>query len=541
MNTTHVRHTGAVSSAIGLFVLSLVCFSARPGLADPPGANVVYPVSLKARLAHLRSRLDALAGNEDLLDTLHFAWFDRPYARATLAVLHKTVSVLDREARLRERGNGAMRDETVSRMLTWADGAVDRVITSEVEADFRPHRTGVTQAILGSASTTPALFSFVDRASSTRCSHSFGDLDLVAAMGLRVYTRLNGESGSADAARLRGERANTLGIATIFLAASTPAKASRSASAHALTVKGASLRQLHTDAATTEEVPGHSLALIDPPFGESWASSLARRALARGCTGRNRYVADVWNAPVAPGQVDDVAVTAAAMWVHAVDGQTLGLVRGWRDLRDGSANPYPSRLTHPEQTETIALTALDLLQLGPYITPLRSRPSLVLALQDDALDSDDDNAWAGWIEPVFDALYQRQLSFDLVSENTFSRELHQRYDVVTTLRRADASELSSFLISLERKLAGESAYASRVTANELDGRLAANVFIRTGRTPQGGLCFAVANLCPQIRELRLEGIESRPARDVISAELIHDPAQGLSMSPWQVRVLWPAR
>lgn len=94
--------------------------------------------------------------------------------RATLAILVKTTSMLEREVCLRELGNGAIRDATVRNMLSWTKAALERVMVPEPDSGFRPHRLRVTGAGFPAVRAVPPLYAFVDRAMLTRRDDSFG-------------------------------------------------------------------------------------------------------------------------------------------------------------------------------------------------------------------------------------------------------------------------------------------------------------------------------------------------------------------------------
>ena len=218
---TSVRERILAPARLGMsvFIMALGCIAPCSLSADPGASKPLDVADLQARVARLTDRVEELVGTHDLLDTLHFGWFDRPYARATLAVVVKTTTAIKREIRLRRRGNGAIADASLHAMVLWADKALDRASESEVDGDFRPHRLRVTGGDLGGTPSTPAFFAFVDRATSTRLHPAFGDLDLAAAIGSRVYARLDRELGTADTAALRASRASALGMAAIVLIA----------------------------------------------------------------------------------------------------------------------------------------------------------------------------------------------------------------------------------------------------------------------------------------------------------------------------------
>jgi hypothetical protein len=365
-------------------------------------------------------------------------------------------------------------------------------------------------------------------------------------VGSRVYARLDGDWGPADASALRGKRATALGMATVVLQTSAPSPSSGTseyAAGYGLAIRPLSLRELLTYVSGRGLRVGQAVAPTDPHSRESWPSSLARRALARGMLNQTRYVATDWNPPAdaESGKLSDASI-AAAMWVHAIDGQSLGLVPGWRDLRDGSGSPYPTVLIEPGRTETIAHTALDLIRLGRFIPPLRTEPSLVVRVETDAIDPADDNAWASWIEPVWDALHDRQIRFDVAASTVAMAELHRRYAVVQPLTGDQTRDLTALLLGIERELARHPAHSQRVTAREPDDRPAAHVYVRNGRTSGGRPCAAVANLSDRARDLRLQSpIELGTTLDVVSGDWIADATESLSLAPWQVRLLWPAK
>ncbi len=517
--------------------------------AGPPPIDLIQ---LRARVDRLADQVAELAGTDDLIDTLHFGWFDRPYARSTLAVLVKTTHALQREVRLRNRQNGAVPDATLETMLEWADRAVQRVVASASGDGFRPHRLRVAGNDFAASPSTPALFGFVDRMTATRYHRSFGDLDLAAAMGLRVYPRLDREVAPDDVGRILVERAHTLGMATILVTRSGPHAdeaisrgqsdiPARSSAGYTLTVQPATLRALLQAPPMPLAEPHQSMAVIDPPFGEDWPSSLARRALARGVLGRTCYVADGCNSsPNFVSSAERSACTTAAMWVYALDGQSLGLVRGWRDLRDGSGSPYPSLTIDPARTEAMVHAALDLIRQGEYLTPFRSAPVLVVAVGDEAVDPQDANAWADWVKPIWAGLLSRQIRFDVVQRNTADGQFGRRYPAVFTLSRQDAADPGSVLLRIERLLATHHEHTDRVTVRELDDRLASDVFVREGQTSTGRWCIAVANLSERPRQLKLHG-GALPGtmRDIVSDTDVRNPLGRLMLEPWQVRLLWP--
>ena len=516
--------------------------------ADAGDREAVELDQLETRVARIVERVTELAGADDLLDSLHFGWFDRPYARASLAILVKTTHAFQREIHLRRHQNGAIANGELRAMLSWAEAAIQRVCGPPLAAGFRPDRLRMTGMDLAEAAPTPALFAFVDRATATRSHRSFGDLDLLAALGSRVYARLGRDRSGGDLEHTLVERAHALGIAVVVTSSPLSSAAvdyppldfTRSADQPTLQVEPWSLRMFWEASANIPNTPARSVAVMDPPFGESWGSALARRALARGVLARTRYVVDGWRPP-ATGQsyVDRAGLTAAAMWVHALEGQSLGLVRGWRDLRDGSASPYPSVFVDPGGTETVAHTALDLVRLGQYVMPFRPRPSLVIVLGTEAIDPQDDNAWAPWIKPIWAGLLNRQIRFDVVTRNLNPDQLRRRYRAVLPLHMDDADDITSVFLRLDRMLAKDPEHSRRLKVRESDGGPAAGVFVRSVRTPQGAPCVALVNFSSRTRRVRFEdGPRLGPMHDVVTDMPVRHPRRELVLQPWQLRLLW---
>ncbi|MCH7924983.1 MAG: hypothetical protein IIC51_05565 [Planctomycetes bacterium] len=267
---------------------------------------------------------------------------------------------------------------------------------------------------------------------------------------------------------------------------------------------------------------------------------IARHALARGISQNGRFVTDGWTLPhgVEP-KSDQPSEVSAAMWVAALDGQSLGLIRGWRDLRDGSGSPYPSLLTRPAATEAMFHTALDLIRHGEYVEAFRKASSIAIAINEDAVDARDDNRWATWIRPVWEALANRQIRFDILPAGAVPRAMVTRYDVLVAIDRPSANR-KELMISIERALANSAGGGERAQLLGDDGTLAQDIFVRLGRTPDGKQCIALGNLTGRSRVVRLVGsAETELLQDVLSDEVV-SPSQGkIRLSPWQVMLLWP--
>lgn len=512
---------------------------------------------LKDRVQSLHERVIELAGEGDLLDTLYFAWSDRPYARATLAILIKVTATLEREVDCRYHGNGKIDDATVESMLQWADGAIQRVIHAEPTDDFRPHRMKVTWPDLLDGGKVPPLFTFVDGTQLAPRDPALGDLDILAALGQRIYACGDPWWSTVAKFETRARRAEALGIMVVD---AVPAGMAGRCESCLLgnSPRWPELLQCVAWMDFTNLLNGGDLlesseftelpAVLDDPNSESLSASLARRAMARGVTGRSTYAAYGWTPPMPEDVSNRGAVVSAAMWVETLDGQRLTLLESWRDVHAKYWPPRPSIFTDPSGVETIAHTALDLLRLAEFIRPFEARSYAVIKVSRDAMASGADggdanrvsNRWAPWVRPIWEALVARQVSFDVVPDRTEEMALRKRYRVVFPLRREECIDPAVAIGKLERRLAQIEEHVYRLTAREMNGTIAADVYVRAGKTPGGKACAAVVNLTARQRALKLRGKPAiGPSRDVISNQQISEPDQRLEFAPWQVRLLWP--
>ena len=267
---------------------------------------------------------------------------------------------------------------------------------------------------------------------------------------------------------------------------------------------------------------------------------IARHGLARGISETSRFVTDGWTLPhgVEPRSRQPFEISAA-MWVAALDGQSLGLIRGWRDLRDGSGSPYASLLTRPAATEAMFHTALDLIRHGEYVKAFRKVSSIAIAINEDAVDAHDDNRWAIWIRPVWEALANRQITFDVLPAPAVTAATGSRYVAVVEIDRPSLNR-EELLVRIERVAANLNGGERRVRIVGVDGTMAEDIFVRLGLTPNGKQCIALCNLSDRSQVARLVGrTESEELQDVLSDALV-SPSQGeVRLSSWQTMVLWP--
>ena len=532
-------------SAFACLVLSAFCVGPDSRVQQ----DVIELPQMQARVAAVRERVTELAGTDDLLDTLHFEWFDRPYARATLAVLVKTTRVLDREMHLRGLGNGAIPDSALVAALSWAENALGRVVSPEPHTGFRPHRLRIASADILTPIAAPPLFAFVDDTTATRHDRRFGDLDLLVAAGWRVYPKLLGSLRGAGVDGTLFDRANALGIIVVgvraygeTLTGGAPDLSAESPDSRALLVQSLLLGNVLNAAFEAPFAADSAIALVDLASRESLGGWLARRGRARGLRGGTRYLIDSWQAPAMGESPDNrAAATAAAMWIDALEGQSLGLTRGWRDLRDGSGSLCPSVFVEPWYIETVAHTALDIIRLSSYVGRFHQLPILVVWVGPDAVDEHNDNAWAAWTNQVWDTLLQRQVRFDVVAGSMRAdgqSGVHHR--VILPVHRPDLTDRNDLLVRIDRTLADDSVHAKRISVLESDGSPAAEVFLREAQIADAPRCVALVNLSNRPRMLKLRGDPPlRAATDLIAPELIRTPEKLLALAPWQVRLMCP--
>jgi len=514
------------------------------------------PSQLKQRVQTLNQRVTELAGHDNLLETLYFAWSDRPYARATLAILIKVVATLDREAECREHGNGKIDDATVETMLQWADGAIQRAIQSLPLDGFRPHRIGTTWRQLLEGRSVPPLIGFLDGTRLTPKHVAVGDLDVLASLGQRFYARPLGSRLDGQDAEVTARRAEALGM-TVFDITPWVNGDAWTCGNHWLLIRPLWRDRGHyvayTDPSTlpTKEADwsrdGSLLpAIHDPKVGESLGASLARRTMLRGVMAKTAYATCRWTPPIvdAAPQHAQAAITAA-LWVQALEGQRLALVDGWRDAHDENEPRAASVFLNPARAETIAHTALDLLRFADFVKEFDDTPLLAIAVGGDAFLHETDNpangqSWSDWTQPIWNELLSRQIRFDVIRQEPPGEKPKPPYRWLFRLEQASRPTGGSTLERIERGLAQLRDHAYRLTAREMDGRIAADVYVRAGQTQEGKACAAVVNLADHSRVLKLRGNPAIGAsRDVTSDQQIPEPGQHVEFGPWQVRLIWP--
>ncbi len=545
---------GELGQATPLAAAAVVLWSAVSVARADGGGDLAQ---LKERVGGLREQVTDLAGEDDLLDTLYFGWSDRPYARATLAILVKVAATLDREVDCRGHGNGKIDDATVESMLGWADDAIQRVIHAEPTNDFRPHRIGITWRQLLEGTGMPPLCGFLDGTLLTSKDPAVGDLDVLASLGQRFYARPIGSRLEHQDPDLTAQRAEALGM-TVFDITPLVDRSAWKCGNHWLFMDPLWRERgryvaftrpawlLRWDRTRFPDDPRLLPAVEDAKDGESLAASLAHRAMLRGVMAMPTYAAYRWTPPkleAAPQHAP--AALTAALWVQALEGQRLTLVDGWRDVPDENEPRAVCMFLNPARADTIAHTALDLMRNADFVRAFDGTPLLALAVGEDAVTYETDNpkreaGWSDWTEPIWTGLLSRQVRFDVVRWEPPNEKPKPPYRWVFHLEQASHPMGGSTLERIEGGLAQLRDHVYRLTAREMDGAIARNMFVRVGRTPEGKACAGIVNLSDRSRVLKLRGKPAiGPSRDVISNREIPEPDQRLEFEPWQVRLLWP--
>jgi len=534
------------------------------GPAGPPDADD----QLIQRVAFLRSKIAELVDEKDLLDSLYWGWFDRPYARATLAILVKTSRVLEHEITKRRAGEGGLSQSNFNEMLDWAEDAYRRVIDSIPEGDFRPNRIRMSTRDFSAGSRPRASFCLFDNSSDTQLSPLFGDFDLIASTGFRVVARFaKVEEATANAALLR--RAQSLGMSVLFDDAGCSAYSTiedfvtpelyadsrimRASFLWALrTIRGRDPFQYDGAA------PDHPVFI--PSVVSAMTGARGRRETPSSLSdwlafwSMHRHFFPVggsavmpWHPPQFCGshEVNPKQLRAAA-WMFALETHALGVIEYWSGpgvLHEDSPAQF---LCRPANMESIAYTALDIIRLQPVVDAIRPKPELVFVLDKSAIDLERNCNWESRLSPIWEQLFRKQILYNVNVVDSNPRCLPDyrpariHYSISFPLRSENAQGLDVVIERVERALAAAPAHTNRVTARELDGRMAEDMYVREAFVSGDRRCVAVVNLSDRTRRLKLRGGPSLGALlDRLNNERIEKPADELSLDPWQVRLLWP--
>lgn len=512
----------------------------------PPPATGPFDPAVAARLAECRRRLDEFLPDADLGASLYLGWMLEPYERATLAVAVKTVAVLEREQHLRLQRNGALSAERIAAMLAWVERALDRQHES-VPLDFQPNRIHPELNLADVGNTSPAYFTFADRASVTANDRTLGDLDLLASAGFRWYA-WDAAAALTSAGAARRARAQSMGCALLEAPARFVGERRAPAGSPDLSLQPVTLAQLFAGEVSADGMP----AVIDLPGGESLIGMLARRQLLRGVTGQPGVAAIGIDA----GGEDVLAApqrVRAAMWLQALAGQQLGVFEGWRDARDGTLTPYPSRLGDPEYLEAVAHTALDLLRFADVVTAARMDASVGIVLPADFALTSDGNTWAPACLALLGELDATGQPFCILPATATPAVGTPAVRVVVEPTDAPSSDLQAaregdtWHVRVPREPAGaHRAGATMAALLESGGAPATSTDIRSAgdqpviqrMSPDGRTCVAVncagANVAFLVRSNQPDDQNGAWTDRLTGVRL--DPGP-VAMGPWQVRVL----
>lgn len=491
---------------------------------------------IRLALDRIRATTISWYDANDLLEGLFFRHFERPQLRTRIALIHKTVATLEREARFRTRGNAAVHDNNVERMLTWLDAIAGDVAIWSMQPPLIPHRIFIPHEAIVKG-TTPPLFGFLDRATATRSSLRFGDQDLLACLGFRTLGWSPEKPLAIAPEHERIARARQVGLQVIYI---INGSATTDAAIGTLCLREINLHQAvqpdQTESSKNSTTQVNLIvALRDPPNGESWGGSIARRSLARTLSGNGVAHILAWHPPQLPTGESPLV---DAMWLHSLMGQRVAMLTGWRDSRDGLADAVPSTFTNPARIETISLTAMHLLLSGVDISWEKQahtlKSDIALVVDSSAVQSTVRNTWSPWAEKLFNQLLARQISFDVYPANANFAQLKRDYRFVIQLDPETADQVATLA---ETALINARDERLRVVLST--GAEASNVWCNpVALTDNSRVCYVVANLSEVARNLSLKDAKHQGVYvDLLTGEPISDPAAGSLFMPGQVRVL----
>ncbi len=566
--------SGSSTAVLGMLVAASACLPVTAGPADD-----LSPAMLRRELSAVRDAMGLLVDADDPIDTLYFGWFDRPYRRATLACAVKTANALDRELNLRQAGNGALSDEEVRAILAWVRSAIERARQPARRVGFYPHRRARSRPGAGRAG---CRFGFVDRSTVSRLDDWYGDFDLLASCGFRAYARSDRPYLNAAGWASLLRHADALGVTVVTFGGTRGESAGPTTAPPPPEIRALTLHELFDFDPAAMNAEQTVAAVLDPTRAESWAESLARRGLYRGVLPRHDVTVCGWAVP-GVGRADAASGPAvqAAMWAHACDGQSLGLLEGWRDLRDGSLSPYASLVVSPGFVETVAHVDLDLLFHRDALRGFATRPDVVLVVDDAALDPSDPNRWSVSFARLLEALNPALVPVDVLpSSEPGWRERIQSYALAVDLTGAlnfgagnaaagrtaaggaglggvvggptawklyqrgtaidDPPQPGESMVAWFDRLRLRAASGRRGRIVDAQGGYPADVFARWGWHDNAVSRLALVNLSDRpIRVWPFDGPQrlTGPVIDVVAATRLTDIANGIPLAPWQVRLL----
>jgi hypothetical protein len=496
------------------------------------------------RLRHLEAKVHSLVDPGDLARTLYLEWFDRPYARASLAVLVQTLELL--RARAGEGPPTASGTEAHEGAvwLDWCESALDRVATWEPSPPSSRSRSPAPTFDDLFIAERRGQWAWIDAGNTGDRDRPRVDPVLAAAMGFRWYGwRVPGRSDSGTLDENVTMLCTALGIAPLRVV--TDAGGPELAPVEGVSVlRGVELRTIVVSGQMLRTDRRRAEGISDPSGGEAWAASIARRALARAMTPAGSFALAEWIPPHEPGDgLDPVDRVRLAAWLHTLEGQALTVVSGdWEARRPGDTGSSRERAWNPALIEGLARAGLDLQGTADLTSAFPQPPSVAIVVDPTAVDERDGNRWAPWTAPFWSFLLDRQIRYVVVPVSVVDRpEADSKLaDVPSriTLERDDADSVVEWCERIEWRLALQARNSRRVTAREEGGMLAEGIWIRDGRDRDGRSVVAVANLTAALRGVQLRGGSvMRRARDHVRGEVLPDVSLQLPLAPWQIRLL----
>ena len=511
---------------------------------------------VERRLEAVRTRITELDGESDFADTLYARWSHRPYARATLAVAIETLRAIQEFIHQERRVDAAGDVAELSSAVAWLEEATARVGNAARDKVPWPGTNTIAEARGGFLameipSATDVLCGFVVDWSMRETRNPFDTLNLVASLGQRFVAASSDAHVAEEQARTWVERAHALGLSTFVVR--DPTIEPTDSAADDLTMMGFDAvvepRPLSDWVEASPTLPacrarirrGRSARGV-PGTGELPASSVARIGLTRTQTEGGWTAAIGWR-PVPRASRTLPEMSRAAMWLFAAEGQRFAL---WGDRFEFDSPSHPGvradeLVGRAELTEAIAHASLDLRRLAAQL-PAPGRPRVAIRVQAEALDSADPDSWASWIVPVWTGLQRRQIRFEVLGANGIgeSPDAMGDYPVGIELSAARRADPSAIVARIEARLALDPKHVERLTAREIDGRIAADVYAVMGDAPDGGISVILINLTSDSRTIRLRGGMTLPGlRDLLSGEVLREASADLPLAPWQVRLLRP--
>ena len=517
---------GRVRSA-GLLLLALLAITTLPAASDMAAGQAPSPTpspaSTPADRAAVQAEAYALAGTGDWFDTLYFGWFDRPYARASLACVLTA---------LPPPQAGPAWCQFADTPAACAElAAVLRNCRAPARwAGFYPHRLPVLDAADGSPALQLPVWALLQHSPAGDDARARSAIDLQAALGLRGYAIPASEWALSAAAR---RRATALGMVALTCAG----PAAEPGDEPAVVVRPVSLCEvLSPDFDAARDRDRRTWALATPAGGETPAAALARFALIRGLRGDG----EVWTVGPAAGWSAGELPLATRVWSAALAGQRLTVLTADESLSAAVEPLAPLCAWSVGEREQLAHGILDLQRLAPAWAASPAVAPVAVLVPATASATDDAHAWADWTLPYWQALLDRQVRFDVLpADAPAGAALRSRYRAVVPLTpQADGR---NWINRLELRLAAQAEHTMRLTARAPTGPFVTDVQVVTGPGWPDAGWIGLVNLQNEPRSICLRGGPPLPAlRDVLCDEAYPASRGEIRLAPGQVRLLRPA-